>query len=247
MPNLAKRQAFVWWSLTAILIAGIFAPYLMGPAVMEWGFAISFLCLVFGITFACLAFIYTRRARLVSRMLRGEGLLAHWTYTASEWRAYTQEAHAANRRDKKRLFYLVAAVCVITGIFLFILFPDEGWLFLFTMMGVGAGMGLAAWLAVWTRNRQNRRYRGEVYITEKGLYINRELHVWQGAGAALHEARYPAADSPGCLEIAYSVPGRYQRHIVTVRVPVPHGAEASAEKIAERLISGLNHTAGSQR
>lgn len=239
IPNPVRRSAIIWWVLCVILLAGIFTPFLLdalGVEFGDWAFGLLFLCLVFGITAIIVAIMYTKRTRLVSRMLRKENLLAHWTYSPSEWSAYAQKEHKENKREKRNLFLIVVAVSFIVGIILSIMHPD-GWLiFLFTVLGIIMLSGGAATLAVWMRYQQNRKYQGEAYISSNAVYLNRELHVWKGYGAKLEEASYDdTKQTMPLLQIVYSSPSRSTRLYTTVRVPVPTGEEKTAKRIASVL------------
>lgn len=247
MPNLAKRQAFIWWIISCVLIVGIFLPFLLGGDAEQWGFGIAFLCIVFGITSVVVAVMYTKRARLVSRMLNNDNLLAHWKYDPVEWQRYAQKEHEENKREKKNMFLLISGISIFIGIILFISNPDGALIFLFTVLGIIVMMGCAAFLAVWIRYRQNQKYIGEVYISPDGVYLNRELHVWHGMGAALEEVKYQGEyRAQPILAITYSVPSRYNRQFVTVRVPVPRGAESKAVTVAESLQNQMKDKPASQ-
>ena len=234
--NPVKRTAVAWWVVCVLSFFGIFAPYIFGVDAMQWGFGISFLCIVFGITAIVVAVMYTKRARLVDQMLRKENLLAHWTYTPAEWQSYAQKEHRQNKREKRNLFLLVTVISIIIGVILSAINPDGKLIFLLTVAGIIGIAGGAALLAIYPRYRQNRKNLGEVYISQHGVYLNRELHVWRGFGAALEEVSYQDRyRAQPLLQIVYSTPNRYNRQDVTVRVPVPQGEQAAAKNIADRL------------
>jgi len=241
VPNPVKRTAVIWWVLCALLLAGIFTPLffeLFGVEAGDWVFAVMFFCLVFGITAIVVAIMYTKRARLVSRMLSKENLLAHWTYSPAEWSSYTNKEHREDKHEKRNIFLLVVVIAIIVGIILSIIHP-EGWLiFLFTVLGIIVVIGCAALLAVWLRYRQNRKYLGETYISLNAVYLNRQLHVWQGFGAILEEVGYENTHpTMPIIKIVYSTPSRSSRLYVNVRVPVPKAEEETARKIVTQLQS----------
>jgi hypothetical protein len=59
----------------------IFIPELVCIDGFEGGFAISFLSLIIAITAAIVGVMFLSWAAKVSRIQRGEGILAHWVYT----------------------------------------------------------------------------------------------------------------------------------------------------------------------
>ncbi len=242
IPNPVRRTATIWWAMCPVVLSGVFAPFLLdafGIETGDWVFALMFFCLIFGITSIVVAAIYTRRARLLGRMLNKENLLAHWRYSPEEWAAYTEKEHRENRREKKNLFIMIAVISVVVGMILSIVHPD-GWLiFLITVIGIILLMGFVAWLAVWLRHRQNLKNIGEVYLSHDAVYLNRELHVWRGLGAILEGVDYHGRPgSQGTIEILYSMPSRTGQIHVTARVPVPVGEEAAAKAIVSQLQSG---------
>jgi hypothetical protein len=240
MPNTAKVQAIIWWIISVAIIAGIFMPFILGIDLEQWGFGISLVCLVAGIVGIIVAVVYTRRARLINRLLNEQNLLAHWKYDPLEWRSYAQEDHEVNKKEKRKLFLLILSIAIIVGVILIVSRPDGTLIFLYTILGLILVIGCAAFLSVWIRYQQNRKHLGEVYISPEGVYINRELHIWHGMGAALEEVVLQASRrSQVILAITYSVPNRYNRQQVTVRVPVPQGEEEAAGKVAENLLSEI--------
>lgn len=242
IPNPVKRTAIIWWVLVPVILSGVFVPFLLdafGVDTGEWVFALMVFCLIFGITAVVVAAIYTRRARLLGRMLDKEDLLAHWTYPPEEWAAYTEKEHRENRREKKNLFIMIAVISVVVGAILTIVHPDGWIIFLITVAGIILLMGFVAWLAVWLRHRQNLKTLGEVYLARDAVYLNRELHVWRGLGAILEGVEYHGRPgNQGIIEILYSMPSRTGKLHTTVRVPVPAGEEAVAKDIVRQLQTG---------
>jgi hypothetical protein len=168
-------------------------------------------------------------------MLQKENLLAYWRYSPEQWNSYAVKEHEENKRNKRNLFIMISVISVlICGIFA-ITASDIWYIFLFTALGIIVLMALAAWLSVWMRYRQNQKYPGDTYICADGVYFNRELHVWRGFGAILEDVVYQQNKKEPLVVISYSVPNRYNRQYVTIRVPVPRGSEDQALKLVETL------------
>ncbi len=235
VPNNARRAAVAWWILTVILAAGAVSPYLLTGDAQQWAIGLSFLFIVFGITFLIMAIIYTRRARICERMLRSEDILAHWTFTPEQWRTYAERENIRNKREKRNIFLAVLIITVMVCGLLAVTLSDTWYIFAATGTGIIVMMGLATWLAVWTRSRQNRAVTGEVFISLSGAYVNRELHVWHNSGAALEDVIYSEENDETLLVVSYSVPNRYNRQSVVVRVPVPVGEEEPALQVLKKL------------
>jgi hypothetical protein len=238
-PNPTRTSSIIWWILTVVFFLGIFSPFFLGLAGIEagdWQFGSGFLCLVAGITSFVVAIIYTKRARIYQNILLEKNLLAHWTYTAEEWKEYAQKEHEENKRDKRNLFWLVTVIAVIIGVFFIIFEPGDWLIFVPIILGIIVLAGGSALLATWLSYQQNRQRQGEVYITRQALILNRVLHAWKSAGAKLEQVKYQENQRKiPVIIFNYSTPSRGGRQDVTVRVPVPHGHEEEALNLAASL------------
>jgi drug/metabolite transporter superfamily protein YnfA len=202
---------------------------------MGGGYAISFACLIIGITAFIVIFMYRGRARAVDRMLSGENVLAHWKYAEHEWEEYTEKAYQAETSGKWGLYIFVMVIAAVVCFFFWIFVEDSGTI----MLGVMGGLALilAATILITTNydRWQNRRYHGEVIISRDGVYVNRLLHLWRGWGTTLDRTEYNRQDR--MLEFTYSAPSRTGRNYATARVPVPIGLENKAEELLKLFTS----------
>lgn len=239
IPNSARTAAIVWAVLSVLFLVGFFTPFIadfIGADTEDWMFAMMFFCLVLCITSIAVAVMYTKRANVTGSILRGENLLAHWTYTGEEWSRYAKTEHVEFKQHNRNLFFLVVVIAVIIGVFFIIMNPDDWAIFVVIILGIIVIAGGSALLAVVLSKRQNRKYHGEVFITADGLFINRVLHLWKGYGAALEGAVYEdeGREIPVII-ISYSTPNRGGSQTSTVRVPVPRGRENEVPVIIQQL------------
>ena len=227
--NPQRRTAIMWWIITVLAVFAIFAPSIFGMDGMNGGYAISFLSLVFAITSLVVAIMYQGRAGALDRILRGENRLAHWKYDPSEWQIYAEKEYTREKRDKRSLFYLVAAICLVVGVVFSLTHRDAGWVIL---EGLGILLVLIAIVAFTTTRYNywmNKKYLGEAYISPDGVYLNRQLHLWRGWGASLDGVSYNEEEK--FLAFRYSTPNRNGRSDYTLRVPVPSGKEPEARRV----------------
>lgn len=233
MTNPARRTRNVWIAITLLAVFGIFAPSIFGIDGFDGGFAISTVCLLIAITGLVVVLMYRGRARALEGILRGERLLAHWTYQPEHWLDFADKDYTAERAAKWGLFRLVMVITAVVTFGFWLFHPDSGWL----MVGIFGGLGLLlASVVLLTTNYdhwQNRRYLGEAYIARDGAFVGRRLHLWRGWGARLDEATY--AEPERLLELTYSMPSRTGRDSATVRIPVPPGEEDRAKHIISLL------------
>jgi hypothetical protein len=234
MPfNPARRTRNIWALITLLAILGILAPFLLDVDGLEGGFAVALICFFVAITGLIVIVLYQGRAKTLDSILSGSELLAHWTYSPEAWKNYTEIDFRKDAHAKWSLYRLVMVLAVVVCFVLGLIYQDAWAVMIGTFLGIG---GLLAAVVVLTTNnnrRQNRRYLGEAYISRKGIYLNRQLHIWHGWGARLECAGYNEPERQ--LEVTYSVPARTGRNEFAVRVPVPDGEYARARAIASEL------------
>jgi hypothetical protein len=230
MPyNPQRRTAVICWIITALFVFAFFAPFIFGIDGMDGGFAISFISLIAAITSLVIAIMYQGRAGALDRILKGEKRLAYWKYDPVEWQSFADKEYAREKRDKRNLFYLVAAISLIVGVGFSIAHPDSGFVVLFILGGM---LIFIAILVIFTTRYDywmNKKYLGEAFITPDGVYLNRQLHMWRGWGASLDGVFYNEEEK--FLAFQYSTPNRNGRADYTVRVPVPAGKEEEARRV----------------
>lgn len=203
------------------------------------GFAINILGILIFFTGLISGFVFQGVASKLNRLVSGEGLLAHWTYSADEWSRYTEEQHFLDKQEKWRLFRLIAIIGAIVGV-VFIIFNHEAWLFILaTIGGLILIIALTAWLAIASGYRQNRLHPGEVYIGMSGALIGRAFHYWKLPASYLHTATLEAGDPP-FIQLVYSAQSGQARGEYTARFPIPQGHEEEASRVLSQLTAEIN-------
>jgi hypothetical protein len=233
--NPPLQTIVAWVIITALAIFGIFAPSLFGMDGFKGGYAISFVSFFMVIAGIIVIVIYSGRARAVSRILKSDNVLAHWTYEPAEWNEYAEKQYVEEKKEKKVLFYIIAAWALFFGILFFLIDNESGLWVLVMMLILIAVIAFTAWFTAWYNYRENKKYLGETYITEDAVYINRQLHTWRGLGAKLESANLDQHKAHALLTLVYSAPTRTGFQDYTVRIPVPRGKEAEAEQISQKL------------
>ena len=181
------------------------------------------------------------QASSVSKMMRGKGLFAHWTYDPEEWRRYTELAFRADQSGKRGLLVLVSLIILVVGGGFWLMVRDEAaaWVFLF-LLGLIALLWLIVLLVPRLAYRRNLKGPGDVYIGTSGIYLNGSVHSWNLPGSRFESVKYVAEPMPA-LVFVYSYlmsAGRsmflFRQH-AAVPVPVPKGRESEARMIAGRF------------
>jgi MFS family permease len=236
IKNNPPLQTIVAWAIiTALAVFGIFAPSLFGMDGFKGGYAISFVSFFMVICGIIVIAIYSGRARAVSRILKADNVLAHWTYDPAEWNEYAEKQYVEEKKEKRVLFYIISAFALFFGILFFLIDNESGLWVLLLMLALIAVIAFTAWFTAWYNHRQNIKYLGETYITADSVYINRQLHTWRGLGAKLESVDLDKHKAHATLTLVYSAPTRTGLQDYTVRIPVPRGKEAEAEQISQKL------------
>ena len=233
--NPPLQTTIAWAIITMLSVFGIFAPEIFGIKGFDGGFAISFVCIFLAIIGIIVIVIYSGRARLLNRILSGENILAHWTYSPEEWTKYTEKEYKEEKQSKKGLAIVISGIALLMGIIFFLADNENGIWVLVVMLALIVVIAFTAWFTSWYNYRQNKKYLGETYITEDAVYINRQLHTWRGLGARLDSVDLNQGASQLLLQFVYSAPTRTGMQEYTVRIPVPKGQEEAAEKILKHF------------
>ena len=241
LRNNPPLQTIVAWAIiTALAVFGIFAPSLFGMDGFKGGYAISFVSFFMVIAGIIVIVIYSGRARAVSRILKEDNILAHWTYDPAEWNEYAEKQYVEEKKEKRVLFYIIAAWALFFGILFFLLDNENGLWVLVLMLALIAVIAFTAWFTSWYNYRENKKYLGETYITEDAVYINRQLHTWRGLGARLDSVDLNQGEFQLLLRFVYSAPTRTGMQEYALNIPVPKGQEEAAEKIFKYFKDALN-------
>ncbi len=213
----------------------VFIPGIVGIEGMSGGFSISFLSFFVGIVGVVVTFFYFRLATVLDKILRGDGLLVHWKYTAEKWAEYTEREYATERTEKKGLFFVVSAFALFFG-FLFWAIDNESGFFVFVvMLGLIAACGLAWQLTAWQEYRANKQFLGEAYIGRDGVYLNRRLHAWNLLWSNLTKVSLDNKRDSLLLIFEYSAFAFPVSQSYVVRVPVPEGQEEAAKIVLRQF------------
>ncbi len=230
--NPPRRTAIVWCIITALSLLGIFNTVLFGIDGFDGGFALALVSLFVFIMGIIVSVIYFRRAAALDLMLRGDNLLAHWTYSEHEWRAYAEREHREQVEINRGIFLMIAVIAVIVGVIFVVAVPDSLVSTAITIGGLILIIGFTAFFVTWYRRAQNRRYLSEVYLSRDGVYINREFHTWRGLGGQLEGVSIDDKHlGQTILIFDYSAPGKNGRYHYSARVPVPLGKEVEVRTI----------------
>jgi hypothetical protein len=233
--NPPKRTALASFIVALSATAMIFVPEIVGINGFDGGFAISLVSLFVAIVAAIAGVMYLGYAGKLDKILRGEGILAHWTYSPEVWAEYTQKEYEEEKSEKKGLFLLVSGFALFFGILFWVLDAEAGFFVFLVMMGL-IGLVAFAWqFSAWYNYRQNIDGVKETYITKDAIYMNKKLVTWRTIFTSFDEVTQDKNHGLSMLVFKYTTTSRTGPQTYTTRVPIPPGQEENAKNIMQQI------------
>jgi hypothetical protein len=227
----------VSWFLSLLGAALVAAPFVSDDyqhALGDGAFALMFAGGIMGLTAFIAVFLLRSRNRHRRNLVAGRDLLARWTYTADEWKAFAPGETHRLADDKGMLLKIMAGFMLVATVAT-VLISRRPALF---VGGILAGIWILCWAIVRMQvHRQSKLEQApppEIRISAQALLIGGQLHVWSGWGNRLEKCLMDE-QAPPKIAITYSTPGRTSRPTQTVCVPIPTGREAEAAALVNRL------------
>ncbi len=223
----------------------IFVPETVGIDGFDGGFAISFVSLVIALTSGIFGLLYFAYARQLDNILRGVGVLAHWTYTQEYWMQYTKKEYEEENSEKKSLFLIVAAFALFFGVLFWGLDNEAGFYVFIVMLGL-IGLILFVWrFTVWSNYRHNLNGVKEAYITKDAIYLNRRFITWHSFLTRFKGVTILQRKKVSFLVFQYTMYSRTGPQTYTTRVPIPPDQINFAIQIMQQINmeNGVTNTA----
>ena len=233
--NPPKRTAVTCFVVALFAAVLIFVPESVGIDGFNGGFAISFASLAIALTAAIVGVMYLGWAGKLDKILRGEGILAHWTYTPQYWAEYSKKEYEEEKSEKKGLFLIVSGFALFFGILIWALDPEAGFTVFLMMLGL-IGLVAFAWrFSAWHNYRQNIGGVKEVYITKDAVYMNKQLYTWRTVFTSFDQVTQEDNQGLALLVFKYTTASRTGPQTYTTRVPIPPGQEEAAKNIIQQI------------
>jgi len=233
--NPPKRTAVASFVVSIVAAVTIFVPELVGIDGFDGGFAISFVSFFIAICAAIVGVMFLGFAYKLDKILRGEGLLAHWTYESDYWLEYTLKEYAEEKSEKKGLFLIVTGFALFFGLLFWVLDPEAGFIVFLIMLAL-IGLVAFAWqFSAWYNYKQNLRGVKEAYITKDAVYMNQRLYTWDTVFTCFEEVSQKDNHGLSLLVFKFTSATRAGPQTHTIRVPIPRGREKEAKEIVEEI------------
>ena len=186
MPELTNTERPVMifgLGIAAIGIMLVFAPSLLAMDMMGGGYGVRFIGLFVTLCGLVVAWFYRARSAVLDHMLSGRGVLAHWTYDATEYRRQVDREYADRSENNLNLLKLTAVIMLIVDAAVFIvpILQGEDLLPLVLALYVGLLLILAVFAlgAPWLAHRHAVRASPDAYISQEGVYLHGGLSTWK--------------------------------------------------------------------
>lgn len=183
---------------------------------------------MFSLLLLVIAALFARAAKkAIPRGLR-DPQTVHWTYAPADWQRFTEQAW---RRSIRHTLITTAILWGLALVVVLILFATaQGAFNLAAGIAIGtavvAGLGLLLFLldvlTLWARRRQST---SEAYLNWEGVILSGWFYPMRGPKKVTYTAGNPAM-------LRYDIGSG--RSSYRLAVPVPHGREAEAERLARR-------------
>jgi len=223
MPNPERKYALI--SLVAAIVAVllIFLPAWLGMDGMDGGYALSFVTTWIAISGLVIAWFFWRRATQLDELLRGQNLLAHWTYSQDEWRTFVGDELKQQTRENTGLLIIMAVMCLAMGILFWLVDREAGFIVFLVMIALIFILAMATFGIPWLTRMSRDRKVGEAWISDKAVYFDDVFYPFKSGlmGLTSVELSQPDTSANPSLDfhiyhLAYSI---IQSRIL--RVPIP--------------------------
>lgn len=234
--NLRKRSARIALAFTLLAIAIIPALHLY-PLVDDYNLIGATVLAGFFVMVGVIASIMLGRSAVrLDRIMAGEGQLARWEYSASEWPELVAAATEADASEKRMLLVVVGVIMLVVGGGFVIADPSEASLVVLAVLGALFLLLLGiVTLVPPARRRRMLSMPGVALIAEGGVYFAGNFHDFRSFTTTVDRAAVEMIEGRPFLLVQYSFIARYGKQTETARVPVPAGRKEEADAVVETL------------
>jgi hypothetical protein len=233
--NPPRTTAIASFAVALFFAVMIFVPGFLGIDGFDGGFAISFVSILIVAVAIIVGIMYLSWAAKLDRILRGEGIIAHWTYTPEFWAKYTEKEYKEEISEKKGLFIIISVIALGCGFFFLAIDPETG-LFVFAVMLVLIGLCAFAWrFSAWNNHRQNVGGVREAFISKDAIYMNKKFYTWKAFLTSFDGVSIEKTRGMSMLVFKYTNVNKAGAQTYVTRVPIPPGQEEEAKSILEQF------------
>ncbi len=172
---------------------------------------------------------FTKRAAIMSRIHRGDGVMAWWHYGGKAWEK-RREKEIGELGAMKLGGIALAVLFTLIGIIVFLTDVQEMSLFLLMMAGIGTFFVLFSQIAARVAASRIRSTEDEAVIHTDGLFFRGSLTSWGRVMNRLEAVGWDPAN-PDALVFCFRQLQRFSIRPVFERIPIPEGESPHAVEI----------------
>lgn len=235
MSNPRRFWVNASWTAAAIGIAMISVSLGLAIDMSRGGGALIAVGLLLALSGVGCALAFRSDAAKFDELVSGRRCLARWRFSPGEWSKFRAAELVEESHSKRGLAALVTVLSVVIGLPV-ALADRRATVPVLVVLGLVCGLCWALALTLPERRLAPEREDAEVevLIGPDGVALPGEFHCWTGFAARLTGATLREEGTP-VIVVDYRV---YQRHGAnrhTVRLPVPAGAMADAQRVVREL------------
>ena len=230
MENIKNKQrSAARWFLFAGIVFGI-AAYLSfrEENFLSGVWAVVLLGFFLMISSCITAWIVGKRAKKMDRLLNGQHLIAQWTFSPEQQRAYANYMKSNALAKNNGLMGIIAILFVVITIpFLFFLEKDEMGGFLGIMGSILLFVFIFSRITPYYYYSRNIRGDGQVLIGPKYAYVNGYFHNWDFPMSGLKKLKVISQPFEG-ISLTYYYTDRTWRNEHTLNIPVDKDVDSKS-------------------
>ncbi len=212
----------------------VILPFLLQADMMQWGFGIAFIGFFLFLTTLILVPFFGKRAAIMKKIHRGEGILAWWNYPPEIWEKQRQEA-ISDLVGMKIGGFVLGGIFALIGIVILATDPDDMGAFLAIMLVIGVFFILLSQIAARSTRKNLLNTIDEAIIHEQGLFYRGTLTSWGNGMNRLKAVGFNMRNPSQMLFCYRHFQRRGDRRAVEV-IPIPPGQEG----VAANIVSWFN-------
>ena len=180
--NLKTKNSQTKIVRNAWIAAGIFFILMLAPFFennpLEGFWALAMISLFFLLLSLVIVYVFKGRSKKMESLINGENLIARWKLSDSEKEAFINYNYQLEK-NKNRGILIIISVFMIVIFGLFIVFMEDGKLFMFLMLlGYLVFISFFALFMPFYYKLQHKKGDGKILLGSKFAYINGYFHNW---------------------------------------------------------------------
>lgn len=207
-----------WWIAGFSFVLCILPFQSWSPLAGAW--ALAFISFFVFLVSVVIGFMLRSRGKKLQKLISKEDLLASWQMKDAQKKAFVSYLFEQEIGKNTLILFIISLFAII--IFgLFILFIDDGKLFMFAVLiGLIVFLSAFAFGMPYYYRYKNNKGNGWILLGKKYAYINGYFHNWDFPLSGLRQVKEMKAPFRG-IQMTYYYTDATLKHHYTLNIPVP--------------------------